>query len=227
MKADRIPQRRKSADAAGSKPAMSGGPDEPGGPVRPTDDVLRVADAVVHDLGNLLAVIAGHTSLLEPLVRADAEGRDSVAEIRRAVSGSIARLHELAAAIRQTTTAPALLGRPIVLLVEPDPVISDRVGTFLKRGGYQVVTMATVAEARSAEFTIDLAIVAASEGNPAAIALLDELRARQPGLPALILADTSSLSLRPASSTAPTEWLAAPVAIEELARVVGRLVQEP
>ena len=114
-----------------------------------------------------------------------------------------------------------------MLLVEPDPVISERVGTFLKRGGYQVVTMATVAEARSAEFTIDLAIVAASEGNPAAITLLDELRARQPGLPALILADTSSLSLRPASSTAPTEWLAAPVAIEELARVVGRLVQEP
>ena len=196
-------------------------------PQRPADDVLRVADAVVHELGNQLAVIAGHASLLEPIVRTDAEGRDSLAEIRRAVSGSIARLHELAAAIRQATTAPALLGRPIVLLVEPDPVVSERVGSFLKRGGYQVVTMATVAEARSSEFTIDLAIVAASASNPAAITLLDELRARQPRLPALILSDGPLPPTRPATSAAPTEWLSAPVAIEELAGAIRRLVQEP
>lgn len=212
MSADRNPQRRAPADAAG----------------RPADDVLRVADGVVHDLGNLLAVIAGHTSLLEPLLRADAEGRESLAEIRRAVSGSIARLHELAAAIRQTTAASELLGRPIVLLVEPDPGVAERVGTFLKRGGYQVVTMAAIAEARAraADLTIDLAILSASPGDPSAAHLLDDLRARQPRLPALILSDAVSPD-PDAPAAAPTEWLTTPLAMDELARAVGRLVQEP
>jgi CheY-like chemotaxis protein len=193
------------------------------------DDLLRVADAVVHDLGNLLAVIAGHTSLLEPLVRADPEGRDSVAEIRRAISGSIARLHELAAAIRQTTSAPALLGRPIALLVEPDPAAAERVTTFLTRAGYQVVSIAAVAEARarSSDLTIDLAILSASPGDPSALSLLHDLRLRQPQLPALIISGSEQPAAEPAPDPAPTEWLATPIAIDELARAVGRLVQDP
>jgi CheY-like chemotaxis protein len=212
MSADRNPQRRMPAEAAG----------------RPPDDILRVADGVVHDLGNLLAVIAGQTSLLEPLLRADAEGRESVAEIKRAVSGSIARLTELAAAIRQATAAPTLLGRPIVLLVEPDSAVAERVVTFLKRGGYQVVRMAAIAEARarSADLTIDLAILSASAGDPSAVSLLDDLRSRQPRLPAVILSDARPPSPA-APEAAPTEWLTTPLAMDELARAVGRLVHEP
>jgi CheY-like chemotaxis protein len=194
----------------------------------PADDLLRVAESVVHDLGNLLAVIAGHTSMLEPLVRADAEGRESIAEIRRAVTGSIARLHELAAAIRHTTAEPPLMGQPVALLVEPDADAAERVGTFLKRGGYQVVSMAGIEEARarSSDLTVDLAIVSASPGDPSAIALIDDLRTRQPRLPALILSATASPA-SPAPPAAPTEWLTTPLAMDELARAVGRLVQEP
>ncbi len=67
------------------------------------EPILQIADDVVHDLGNLLAVIAGQMSVLEPLARADPDGREAIAEIKRSVTGCVSRLHELAGAIRQAT----------------------------------------------------------------------------------------------------------------------------
>jgi signal transduction histidine kinase len=80
-------------DAAASEPASSAAD-------LAAESVRRLVDAAVHDLGNLLAVIAGETSLLEPLVGDDPEGRESLAEIRRSLAGAVARLHELAAVTR-------------------------------------------------------------------------------------------------------------------------------
>jgi signal transduction histidine kinase len=67
------------------------------------DAVLPVADAVAHDLGNLLGVIAGQVALLEAVVRQDPEARESVDEIKKAVDAAVRRLHELAVVVRKAS----------------------------------------------------------------------------------------------------------------------------
>ena len=68
-------------------------------------DLVRVADEVAHDLGNLLGVIAGQVALLETVARRDPDARESVEELMTAVNASVARLHDLAAALRKASGA--------------------------------------------------------------------------------------------------------------------------
>jgi CheY-like chemotaxis protein len=185
------------------------------------EPVLQIADGVVHDLGNLLAVIAGQTSLLEPLVRADPEGRESVAEIRRS-----ARLHELAGAIRQATGARDRIGQPMILLVEPDPSVSGLIESFLQSQGYQVVArpLATQALAHAEEGGMDLVIAATRPERLSDIYLIEELRKRQPRLPALVMSEFASTPPPRTDGEAPTEFLNKPFAMAALLDAVRRLV---
>jgi CheY-like chemotaxis protein len=188
--------------------------------------VARVADVVVHDLGNLLAVVAGQTSLLEPLVRADPQGRESLAEIKRSITACVARLHELTAAIRREAGHSARLGQPVVLLVEPDPSVSGLVESFLQSFGYQVIARPVAAEAlaHAVHSPVDLVITATRPARLSDIYLIEELRKRQPGLPALVMSEFASAPLPTGDAGGPTEFLNKPFAMAELAAMVRRLL---
>jgi CheY-like chemotaxis protein len=190
------------------------------------EPVLQIADAVVHDLGNLLAVIAGQTSLLEPLVRADPEGRESLAEIKRSVTACVSRLHELAGAIRQATGARDRIGQPMILLVEPDPSVSGLIESFLQSQGYQIVArpLATQALAHAEQGGVDLVIAATRPERLSDIYLIEELRKRQPRLPALVMSEFASTPPPRTDGDAPTEFLNKPFAMAALLDAVRRLI---
>ena len=79
---------------------------------RGSDDALvRVARRVTHDLGNLLNVIAGHVSLLERLGADDADSKELLQEIKKSVSESVERVHELASTLRYSRDSPTLMGK--------------------------------------------------------------------------------------------------------------------
>jgi hypothetical protein len=67
------------------------------------DAVIPVADAVAHDLSNLLGVIAGQVALLDTVVRQDPDAREAVDEIKKAVDAAARRLHELAVVVRKAS----------------------------------------------------------------------------------------------------------------------------
>lgn len=67
----------------------------------PADPLTTVANEVAHDLGNLLAVMVGQLSLLEPIARSTPEARESLDEMRKAIGESVTRLRDLVAAIRR------------------------------------------------------------------------------------------------------------------------------
>lgn len=63
----------------------------------------RLAGGIAHEFNNLLAVITGFAALLEATVSGDADGEDSVTEIKRAANRAVKLVHGLLAFSKQET----------------------------------------------------------------------------------------------------------------------------
>jgi CheY-like chemotaxis protein len=211
-------------DAIGDRP-IPADPARAARAPRGADPVVRIADEVCHDLGNLLAVIAGQTSLIQPFVRADPDAREALLEIRRSVTACVARLHELAAAVRYASSAPPVLGQPAILLAVADPSEAGLIGTFLTASGYRVTACPVLADALAhvAREPVDLLIVEAGAASHSERDVAETLRAERPRLPALVLFERSTPPAEVAAS-GPTEFLKAPFVMADLAAAVRRLL---
>jgi PAS domain S-box-containing protein len=71
--------------------------------VQQLEAIGRLAGGIAHEFNNLLAVISGFAALLEATVAGDADGKESVTEIKRATNRAVKLVHGLLAFSKQET----------------------------------------------------------------------------------------------------------------------------
>jgi two-component system response regulator HydG len=113
-------------------------------------------------------------------------------------------------------------------LVEDDPAARAALKTLLESEGYQVDQAADGAAAleRLAELPADVVITDLDMPGMNGMQLLGELRARDPGLPVIVVTSASELSAAVAAMRAgAVDYVAKPVDIDALSLVIGRAIE--
>jgi two-component system response regulator HydG len=113
-------------------------------------------------------------------------------------------------------------------LVEDEPAARAALKTLLESEGYQVDQAADGAAAleRLAELPADVVITDLDMPGMNGMQLLGELRARDPGLPVIVVTSASELSLAVAAMRAgAVDYVAKPVDIDALSLVIGRAIE--
>jgi two-component system cell cycle sensor histidine kinase/response regulator CckA len=132
--------------------------------------------------------------------------------------------HENPIAAGAPTPAPAANAPPpdgkILLLVEDEPAVRRLAARALRRGGWEVVEAASGSEALDLP-AATLALVVSDVIMPGldGPALVRALRARQPGLPAILISGYADAAQRLALAREDISFLAKPFAMGELVRL--------
>jgi len=111
-----------------------------------------------------------------------------------------------------------------VLVVDDEPSIRLLCRVNLELEGYEVVDAGTLAEAREAVATRDVAVVLLDlhVGHEGGRALLEELRRRTPPVPVALV--TGSAELHPAGDAMADATLMKPFTIDQLLQTVRNLI---
>jgi DNA-binding response OmpR family regulator len=121
-----------------------------------------------------------------------------------------------------------MLGTETILLVEEDTSVALLIESFLTRLGYRVVHAPDAhAGHRAADaygHALDLAIASAGASINAATSFIESLRAKHPGLPAIVIAGFSASPLDVPPASPGSRILTKPFAMAELAASARELL---
>jgi EAL domain-containing protein (putative c-di-GMP-specific phosphodiesterase class I)/ActR/RegA family two-component response regulator len=197
-----------------------------------------------HELNNLFAVILLYAAAVrDGLPAGDARRRDLDEVLRAAERGAALARHAVGASPPPGPTAPAAAPRPAavvrgpretgpadrVLLVEDDRAVAAISARLLRGSGLAVVTVHTLAAARSAlagaEFDAILSDVGLPDGD--GLDLLRDLRGSNAVTPVVLVTGSPSVDVAAtAMGLRASAYVQKPVHPDELVRVVGAAIGE-
>lgn len=183
------------------------------------DEVQAQMKAIDDSAGRLDAAVSAPQRAADEIKRAAARATAIVSIL---IPGDLAEAAD--APVPLAHDVPRITGTETILCIEPDSP-SGTAASFLRHLGYRVVHGTNEVDARrqveSSDTKIDLVIALQPAPGPIAD-LVDELRARRAGLPAILVSDGSRGRKLPRAGDEHTIVLSGSVALPDLALVVRR-----
>jgi len=199
------------------------------------DATADIADAVAHDLNNMLTVISGNLALAERHAAGNPKLIRLLQNIRLAAERATSLTTQLSAISARDPQGPPARPSPAeaatgarrrVLVVEDDPDVAEVAVAVIESLGHDVERCANAGAAlarmeRAHDFDLVFSDIV-MPGGMNGIELAEALQKLQPNLPVLLATGYSNAALAPGALRFPV--LAKPYSVQELSRRIAQMM---